>query len=102
MVQRVHDDYVSIVHARQRKYGIAEALAAALSKIDISDEEPVQRGLTFHAHRHFFNSLMRGKIADFKLQRLTGHRTEAMVEHYTHLDRSDMDDVLKLQSDTFG
>lgn len=72
-------------------------LYGALERIGITDAERKRRNLTFHAWRHFFNSTMRGKIADAKLQRMTGHQTLQMVDHYTHWVREDFLEVLAIQ-----
>jgi integrase len=42
-------------------------------------------GVTFHSWRHFFNSQMRDHIPDHALRQLTGHRSEAMTDRYTHV-----------------
>jgi len=153
-VQHVHPDYIAVVHAWERKYGLKEpkwgsarevpipaktfgylsqvfeespykepeslvfygrdgqtpighkdilnALYAALSAIGISGEERAKRNVTFHSWRHLFNSMCRSRIPDYKLQRLTGHRTQEMTEHYTHLKLSDYADVVALQEEVLG
>ncbi len=153
-VQHVHSDYIAIVNAWERKYGLKEpkwgsarevpiptrtsrylvqvveespyrepeslvfhgtdgqtpighkeildALYAALSAIGISGKARKQRNVTFHSWRHLFNSLCRSRIPDYKLQRLTGHRTQEMTEHYTHLNISDFADVVALQEEVLG
>jgi len=45
---------------------------------------------------------MRGKIHDAKLQRLTGHRTQEMTEHYTHFNIEDFGDVRERQEEYFS
>ena len=55
----------------------------ALRAIGITKEEQRRRNLTFHGHRHWFNSMMRGKVDDYALRRLTGHSSAAMTEKYT-------------------
>lgn len=39
--------------------------------------------ITFHAWRHLFVSLLRGKLPDDKLQKITGHKTLQMLDHYS-------------------
>lgn len=51
----------------------------------------------FHSWRHQFNTYMRGKVADAKLQKLTGYRTLRMVDNYTHFSLSDFCDVVAVQ-----
>jgi superfamily I DNA/RNA helicase len=36
-------------------------------------------------------------ISDGKLKKLTGHKTQAMTEHYTHFKIDDFQDVKKIQ-----
>ena len=81
---------------------ILEALYAALQRIGISGEQRERRNVTFHSWRHLFNSLCRSRIPDYKLQRLTGHRTQEMTEHYTHLNLADFADVVALQEEALG
>jgi len=81
---------------------IGKALYKALERIGITPEERKTRNVSFHSWRHFYNRLMRGKIHDSKLQRLTGHRTQQMTEHYTHFNISDFQDVLRIQEEYFS
>ena len=62
----------------------------ALARIGISDKARVERRLSFHSLRHFCNSMLRGTIPDEKLRLLTGHRSEAMTEHYDHVTDLDL------------
>lgn len=57
----------------------------AVNAIGICEAERVRRGLTFHAWRHWYNSMLRGHVADHALRALTGHRAEAMTERYSHV-----------------
>jgi integrase len=81
---------------------ILKALYGAFKKIGISLEERKERNITFHSWRHFYNSLMRGKIHDSKLRRLTGHKTLEMTEHYTHFNIDAYRDVLRIQNEYFS
>lgn len=75
------------------------ALRSALTEIGISKDEQVKRNLSFHGWRHFFNTTMRtNNISDSKLQKLTGHKTKQMTEHYTHYKAADFQDVQKIQA----
>jgi integrase len=77
---------------------LKEALYTALLNIGIQKDEREKRNITFHSWRHFFNTALRsGGIADSKTQKLTGHKTAAMTEHYTHFNLSDFSDVKTLQ-----
>jgi integrase len=77
-------------------------LYRAIENIGISHDQRIERNLCFHSWRHFFNSIMRGKIHDAKLRQLTGHRTQAMTETYTHFSVDDFRDVLSIQEEYFG
>jgi len=81
---------------------LLRAFYGALARIGIDEEKRRERKLVYHGLRHTFNSIMRGKIADSKLQRLTGHRTIRMIDHYTHWSLSDFKDVLDVQNEYFS
>jgi integrase len=71
----------------------------ALERIGIDDTTRKKRNLTFHAWRHFFNTLLRMKnIADSKVQSVTGHLTKKQVEHYTHFDTRQFTEVRDAQT----
>lgn len=74
----------------------------ALRQIGIMDEERKERNITFHSWRHTFNSSLRSHVPDYKLQLLTGHRTDAMTNHYTHVAPEDLDEVRVAQQAMFG
>ena len=76
---------------------ITRSLYTALDRIGITEEERVRRHLNFHAWRHFFNSVMRGKIPDAILRQLTGHSTEQMTEHYSHFRLEDFRQVVVIE-----
>ncbi len=81
---------------------ISTTLYEAFTHIGISEEDRRQRNITFHSWRHFYNSFLRGKVPDVKLQRLTGHRTQEMTDLYTSFRVEDFQDVLKIQEEFFG
>lgn len=61
------------------------------------------RGIVFHSHRHALNSELRAaRIPDAVVQRVTGHRTEAMTEHYTAFALGDFAPVLDVQRRLLG
>ncbi len=71
----------------------------ALERIGISEAERRERGITFHSHRHFLNTLLRSRgVADSKVREITGHRSERMSDRYTHYEASDFAEVLDLQA----
>jgi integrase len=79
---------------------IERQLYKALEKIGIGDKERRERNLTFHAWRHFFNTLLRmSDIADSKVQSVTGHLTLKMTEHYTHFDTRQFAEVRNVQAE---
>lgn len=74
------------------------SLKRAMTAISIPPEEQKKRNICFHSWRHFFNTIMRAhNISDGKLQKLTGHKTLAMTEHYTHFKADDFQDVKEIQ-----
>ncbi len=78
---------------------LTRALKYALTDIGINKEEQKKRYLCFHGWRHFFNTTMRtNNISDGKLQQLTGHKSLAMTERYTHFRVDDFQDVKKIQA----
>jgi integrase len=78
---------------------VTDELYKALEKIGITPDERKLRNLSFHSWRHLYNSLLRGKVPDAKLQRLTGHRTQAMTDRYSHFSVDDFRDVLAIQEE---
>ena len=79
---------------------ITRGLVAALTRIGIDESERKRRNLTFHSHRHFFNSmLIEARVPLQKIQRLTGHLSAAMTQRYYHTDS--LDDVAEVQRQLF-
>jgi integrase len=64
---------------------LTKGFTDGLGRIGITEEERRRRQLTFHSWRHFYNSMLRGRLPDHVLRALTGHRSEAMTERYTEL-----------------
>jgi integrase len=59
----------------------------AMQGLGISKEEQKARNLSFHGLRHTFITLSRSAgIPDWLLKRLSGHRTDRMLENYSHSD----------------
>ncbi len=80
------------------RYAISTHFQRALAAIGINREEQVRRNLTFHKWRHFFNTTLRmGNVADSKVRKLTGHKSDAMTELYTHFDTRAFGDVKRIQ-----
>lgn len=85
------------------KKQVNDALAFAMACIGISEEERRGRNISFHSWRNFANTTYRALgIADSKLQKLTGHTTQAMTEHYSHFRASDFADLLEAQEGLFN
>jgi integrase len=71
----------------------------ALNRIGIEHDEKRKQNLSFHSWRHFLNTLLRmSGIADCKAQRITGHRTMRMTEHYTHFDTRQFTEIRDAQA----
>ena len=70
---------------------IIKRFYSALVRIGITDIQRIERNITFHSWRHFFNSYMRTRIPDNQLRKITGHRTIAMTEHYDHQYEEELD-----------
>jgi integrase len=81
---------------------ISESLYKALEHIGIGAAQRNERYLTFHSWRHFFNTNLRMKIPDTLLQLLTGHQTNEMSDHYTHLTNDLIANVKPQIEDVFG
>jgi integrase len=64
---------------------IERTYKATTAAMGIPEEERRRRRLSFHTWRHWYNSMMRGKVEDHVLRQLVGHTGEAMTERYTAL-----------------
>jgi len=75
-----------------------KGLNLALKKIGISYEEKLKRNLSFHAWRHFLNTLLlTSNVGLSKVQKVTGHKSLKMTEHYTHFDTKQFSEVVDVQ-----
>lgn len=71
------------------------ALYDALKAIGIDEEERKRRNITFHGWRHFLNSvLIANGASTIMTQRITGHKTLEMTEHYAEFNADDYKPVL--------
>jgi len=76
-------------------------LRAALVKTGMSRESA--KAYTFHSHRHYFASYMRERVNEKLLQSQTGHKTLAMLEHYSdHRIAGDRQRIQQAQIESFG
>ncbi len=62
------------------------SLKEAMERIGITSQAAAARGLSFHAWRHWYNTMLRGRLKDYELRSLTGHSSEKMTNHYTHTE----------------
>jgi len=76
-----------------------KGLNLALKKIGINYEEKLKRNLSFHAWRHFLNTLLlTSNVGLSKVQKVTGHKSLKMTEHYTHFDTKQFSEVVDVQN----
>lgn len=79
---------------------VTKSLYSALDKIGLKKDERENRNITFHSFRHFFNTYCRARnVTDDKVRAVTGHKTQAMVDNYTHFNINDYKEVLDIQND---
>jgi integrase len=79
---------------------INRQLDRALERIGINHEEKLKRNISFHAWRHFFNTLLlMSNVADSKVRSITGHSSKKMTEHYTHFDTRQFTEVRDVQAE---
>ena len=79
-------------------YQILNSLYEALDNIGISEDERKNRNITFHSFRHFFNTYCRANnVTDDKVRAVTGHKTQAMVDNYTHFNVDDYKEIAEIQ-----
>jgi len=75
------------------------SLRTALIKAGMKEEEIKEKNITFHSWRHYFNTMMRSNnISDSKLQKMTGHKSKEMTDHYTHYEVSDLKEIGQIQA----
>ena len=78
---------------------IYKETSAALEKIGINREERKKRGLALHHWRHFLNTaLLMANVNTLKVQKVTGHKSLSMTQHYAHFDSRDFLEVLDVQN----
>jgi integrase len=74
-------------------------LRQALIRAGMDESDIIKINITFHSWRHFFNTVMRSNgLSDSKLQKMTGHKSIAMTDHYTHYDLEDIKEVSAIQA----
>jgi len=76
-----------------------EAFNDALTRINISEEDRLSRGIVFHSWRIFCNTYLRtAGISDAKIRGQTRHATAAMTDHYTDWKLEDFADIVTAQN----
>jgi integrase len=83
------------------KTAMLKQYKCTLQKIGIPESQRRSRNLVFHSYRHGFNTLIRGRVADEQLRRVTGHKTLAMTNNYDQPGIEQLRDVLKVQESLF-
>jgi len=78
------------------KKEIEDGFAAGCEAIGITEKKREERGLGFHAWRHWYNSNLRGAISDPVLRALTGHSSAKMTDHYFEVTAEQRTAVAKL------
>lgn len=59
----------------------------ALTKIGVSENSRIERSLTFHGYRHYFNTKLRESgLPDAITRQIIGHKSSTMTENYSHID----------------
>jgi len=82
---------------------LANSLYRKMREIGISEEKRIERGLSFHSWRHFFNSqLVAAGVSGEVTRAVIGHESEEMTDHYLHLKPGDMKKVLNIQEELFA
>ncbi len=75
---------------------ISKHLYRALENIGISREDRVNRNITFHSWRHFYNSYLYEHLPLTIVQGLTGHKSKKMTLHYYHEGQKDYSQVYQI------
>jgi len=79
-----------------RKFFRRALVKAGMSKDDASK-------ITFHAWRHFYATYMADRVNQKALQSQTGHKTQAMLEHYAaHQTAEEARLIMDAQNEVFG
>jgi len=60
------------------------------------------RGICFHSHRHYWSARMADRMDADKLQRITGHRSKAVFDHYAaHVIDENLEEVGRVGAEVF-
>jgi len=75
----------------------------ALQAVGIDEAAIKDRVLTFHGLRHYFATHMANHLDQRKVMQATGHKTEAMLEHYAdHRTEEDFGIIMEAAEHEFG
>jgi len=78
-----------------------KSFRAQLEKIGLSKKEAGK--YTFHAWRHFYATYLSGTVDRHALQTQTGHKTEAMLDHYSDHFTPEEESAIRIAvSETFS
>ncbi|KPJ86041.1 MAG: hypothetical protein AMS17_13725 [Spirochaetes bacterium DG_61] len=78
------------------------ALHHALEMSGVPRETQRERGIDFHSWRHFYGSVLRGKVSDTDLRTVAGHTTASMTERYSHRMPDRIDQFASAQEMVFS
>ena len=82
---------------------ISREFYRVLEKIGVGKAEREKRNLTFHAWRHFLNTLLlMSDVSNSKVQKVTGHKSLKSQERYTHFDSRQFTEVRAVQAELMG
>ena len=82
---------------------IEDHLYHAMQNVGITSEERGKRNISFHSWRHWCNTILRLRgVDDRKVRMVTGHKTAAMTNNYSHFNVKDFADVVKIQESLFA
>lgn len=72
------------------RYAILRGFRRAMVRAGISLKDQMDRKICFHSWRHYLNSRLRAcGLPDVVVKAVTGHSTDQMMEHYTHISALD-------------
>lgn len=63
------------------------------TKIRWGESERRRRNIVFHSLRHFYVTLLRGKVPDDSIRMVAGHESEAMTENYSHINYENVKNI---------
>lgn len=91
--------YAAVPDKPIEEHVFMKALRNELTKLGVENANQY----TFHAWRHYFATYMKGNIDDKILQQQTGHKSIAMLEHYSnHKTQADVEKLENAQKAIFG